>query len=64
MFEKIDKVILKETAELAIQVGNNRREKLRLMKKAFEEGNENEAIAIARDLCGLEAQNEETDTCC
>jgi hypothetical protein len=64
MYEKIDQGILKETAQLAIAVGEQRREKLKRMKEAFKEGNEDRAIKIARELCGLESCHENTDTCC
>jgi hypothetical protein len=64
MYEKIDQDILKETAELAIAVGKERREKLKRMKKALKDGNEDRAITIARELCGLETAHENTDTCC
>lgn len=61
MYEHMDRGMLKETAELAIQIGQRRKEKLRLMREALNDGNDQRVVQIARDLCGLE-RYENTDT--
>jgi len=64
MYQELDKGILKETAKLAIKIGQNRKEKLQLMKEALDDGNESRVIEIAKELCGMEMENERSDSGC
>ena len=45
--------------DAAMQIGTARREILRRMRAAFQQGNEVEALKLARQLCGL-GQHEQT----
>jgi hypothetical protein len=48
-----------EVAALALRVGKERQKKMAEMKAAFEAGDEGKALAIARALCGAQAQEKE-----
>jgi len=45
--------------DAAMEIGAARRETLRRMRAAFQQGNEAEALKLARQLCGL-GQHEQT----
>jgi len=46
--------------DAAMQIGAGRREILRKMRAAFQQGNEAEALKLARQLCGLGEHDEES----
>jgi len=41
---------------VALEIGREQAEKLKQMKTALEQGDEVEALALARQLCGIEEQ--------